>query len=136
MDEKLDLTAFKKAINTFHIALDEYAKDNSNEFVRDSCIQRFEYCYDLSTKYITRYLEQVADDPSSIKAMVFADRIRKAYSVQILKHSFAEWKNYRENRNNTSHGYNEQKAIEIVKQLPDFYQEAFYLCHAIETKQH
>ena len=49
MSEKkdiLNLTAFRKAIHTFKDALNEYSKDITNTYVRDSVIQRFEYCYD------------------------------------------------------------------------------------------
>ncbi len=55
--EILDITSLKKAVESFARALNEYDKDESNEFVRDSCIQRFEYCYDLSSKMIKRHLK-------------------------------------------------------------------------------
>lgn len=127
MDEKLDLTVFSMAVETLNKALNEYAKDETNEFVRDSCIQRFEYCYDLSTKLITRHLEIIANDPSEIKRMVFLDRIRQAYSIGIIKNSVLEWKKYRKNRTDTTHDYNREKATIIIGQLNDFYQELIFL---------
>ena len=62
MNEILDLTAFKKAISTLSEALNEYEKDKTNTFVRDSCIQRFEYCFYMSKKMLIRYLKSISDD--------------------------------------------------------------------------
>lgn len=49
---KLDFTSFSNAIDSLGDALNEYAKDETNSYVRDSCIQRFEYCYDMSKKIL------------------------------------------------------------------------------------
>ena len=42
---KLILEPLQKAINALIKALNEY-DNNPNEFVKDSCIQRFEFTYD------------------------------------------------------------------------------------------
>ncbi len=127
MNEILDLNSFSKAVASFSKALDEYAKDESNEFVRDSCIQRFEYCYDLSTKMIRRHLKNIADNPSEIDQMPFANVIREAYTKGILKHSWDVWAEYREDRNATSHGYNEELSKRLVLELDNPYDEILFL---------
>ncbi len=132
-DNQLDLTAFSKAIATLNEALHEYEKDNSNTFVRGSCIQRFEYCFDMSKKLIRKYLKTISDDPMEIDGEKLSNLIRQAYTLGIVKHSWDEWDIYRENRNNTSHGYDEDIAIEIVEQLPAFYHEVFFLCESIQA---
>ena len=130
-NERLDLTAFKKALETLERALKEYAKDKSNEFVRDATIQRFEYCYDLSTKMIKRHLKMSSDNPSEIQALPFADIIRKAYGVGIISNSWDKWWEYRDNRAATSHGYNEQKSIDIAAKVQPFYDEMVFLYTAL-----
>ncbi len=132
-NEKLDLTDFKNAIDTLGRALKEYAKDETNDFVRDSCIQRFEYCYSLSTKTIKRHLKMASLDPDEIVEMDFQDIIRLAYNKGILKSSWDEWWEYRDNRAATSHGYKEDKAIEIVGKLQPFYDEILYLYDALSS---
>ena len=127
MEEKLDLTSLTKAANSFLKAIDEYDKDNSNEFVQDSCIQRFEYCYDLSAKMIKRHLSIISANPSDINEMTFQQLIREAYTKGILKNSWDRWKEYRDNRNATSHGYDEDKAKEIALNAEHFYIELEYL---------
>jgi nucleotidyltransferase substrate binding protein (TIGR01987 family) len=128
----LDLTSFRKAINSLEKALLEYEKDNSNEFVRDSAIQRFEYCYDLSTKMIRRHLKNISDNPSEIDQTSFQNIIREAYTKGILKSSWDIWAEYRENRNATSHGYNENLAIEIVENLNAPFLEFLFLLEKLE----
>ncbi|MBV1788442.1 nucleotidyltransferase substrate binding protein [Marinobacterium sp. D7] len=134
MQEKLDLSVLARAIATLKVALDEYQKDPSNEFVRDSCIQRFEYSYDLSTKMIRRYLSLVAANPGEVQEMSFQSLIREAYTLGIVENSWDQWWEYRDNRNKTSHGYNRDTAIEIVEGLPRFYQEADFLLQALTEK--
>ncbi len=129
--EQLDLTPFNKALTTLKRALNEREKDTSNEFVRDACIQRFEYCYDLATKTIKRHLKSTDDDPSAIEAMSAQDRIRRAYEIGILLNSWEKWWKYRDDRAATSHGYNEERATAIVQKIPQFYTEAQYLCEAL-----
>jgi len=130
-DEKLDLTAFNNAISSLNEALNEYQKDKTNTFVRDSCIQRFEYCYEMAKKILIRYLKSISDDPMEVDREKLSNLIRQAYKLGIVKHSWDEWDIYRENRNNTSHGYNEDIAIEIVEQLPAFYHEILFLSERI-----
>ena len=59
---KLILESLQKAINALIKALNEY-DNNRNEFVKDACIQRFEFTYDLSQKTIRRYLENTEANP-------------------------------------------------------------------------
>ncbi|MDQ7090446.1 MAG: HI0074 family nucleotidyltransferase substrate-binding subunit [Methylococcales bacterium] len=132
-NERLDLTAFNKVISSLGEALREYEKDKTNTFVRDSCIQRFEYCYEMSKKILIRYLKSMSDDPMEIDREKLSNLIRYAYKIGIVKHSWDEWDIYRENRNNTSHGYDEDIAVEIVEQLPAFYHEILFLSDRINA---
>lgn len=120
MDQELDFTPLNNALSSLQLALAEYQKDTENSFVRDACIQRFEYTYDLSAKFIKRYLSLVAENPAEIKEMSFQSLIRTAYNKGLLKNSWDEWWLYRDNRNITSHGYDESKAVKIVDELDDF----------------
>jgi nucleotidyltransferase substrate binding protein (TIGR01987 family) len=129
--ETLDITVLTKAVGTLKRALDEFARDNSNEFVRDACIQRFEYCYDMAVKMIKRHLKLTEDDPSAIEAMSAQDRIRRAYDVGILLHSWDIWWQFRDDRAATSHGYNLERALEIIAKIPAFYTEVNHLARAL-----
>lgn len=129
---QLDLTALEKAIDSFKKAIDAYEQDHTNEFIRDAVIQRFEYTYELTTKMIKRYLSIIAADPSSINEMSFQEIVREGYTKGILNNSWDVWKKYREDRNRTSHGYNEENAIEIARSVQMFYDEAMFLVEKIK----
>lgn len=132
MTNGLILTSLEKAIVSFERAICEY-ENNQNEFVRDSCIQRFEYCYDLSHKMLKRYLERIVPNPADVNEYTFQDLIRTGYAKGILLNSWDEWRLYRDNRNATSHGYDEDKALEIVAQLPNFLTELKYLLEHLQN---
>ncbi|SMM99044.1 nucleotidyltransferase [uncultured Candidatus Thioglobus sp.] len=133
--KKLDLTNFKKAILSFKEMLDRHQRENfEDDAVRDSCIQRFEYCYDYSKKILKRYLKSIADDPMEIDNESLENLIRDAYTKGLTKHSWDVWDEYRDNRNKTSHGYDQEIAIAIVEQLPAFYSEIEFLLEALISK--
>jgi hypothetical protein len=48
----LDIRSLIKALASLQEALAEYKK-HPNHFMRDSCIQRFEYSYELAHKMLT-----------------------------------------------------------------------------------
>ncbi|MBE8221977.1 MAG: nucleotidyltransferase [Bdellovibrionales bacterium] len=133
LEEKLDISFLKKATDSFKEALDQYKIDKENKFIVDACIQRFEYCYSLSTKMIKRYLKITSDTPEEIEAMGFQNLIRKAYSKKMLINSWDKWSEYRDNRNYTSHAYNEKKAIKLVDGLDSFYNEVYHIYNFLKN---
>lgn len=136
MDEKLDLTAFKKATISFKAILDRHNKEPNDDAVHDACIKRFEYCYELSKKILIRHLKNMGED--DVDNMVLEDVIRLGAKKGLLLHSWDVWNDYRNSRNSTSHGYDENMAKEILEQIPAFLVELEYLCEKLvdfyETK--
>ena len=130
---KLDLSSLKKAINALNRALNEYEK-NPSEFVKDSCIQRFEFTYELSHKFIKRYLEITEANPDEIEEMSFQQLIRRATEKGLLLSDWESWKDYRKSRGKTSHTYDEDTATEVFEAIPDFLKEAEYLYKCLEER--
>jgi nucleotidyltransferase substrate binding protein (TIGR01987 family) len=128
--QQLNMTALCNAIITFKDALNEYSKDELNTYVRDSVIQRFEYCYDLSKKMIIRHLKNMGED--GIDNMSLPDTIRLGAKKGILLHSWDAWSRYKDNRDATSHGYDENVAIKIVSQLNLFSAELDHLVEQLK----
>ncbi len=126
MEYKLDLSSLEKVITSLENALTEYSK-NPNEFVRDACIQRFEFVYDLSHKMLKRYLKISSPNKEEIDNMSFSDIIRTGAKQNILESSWDIWKLYRESRNKTSHTYDEDMAIDVFEITPKMLIEAKYL---------
>lgn len=123
---KLELSSFEKALASLDEALAEFDRTQS-QFVKDACIQRFEYTYELAHKLLKRQLEAMSANPSEIDQMSFADMIRSGAERGLLANGWDEWRRFRDARNATSHAYNEQKANEVFVRIPAFRDEAAFL---------
>lgn len=132
MTQKLVLDPLQNAIQSLKTALLSYKNDNA-EFTRDACIKRFEYTYELCHKMLKRHLEITSPTPSEIDEYTFQTLIRTGYERGLLLNSWDKWATYRDNRNRTSHGYNEQNAIIIVGELDDFMTEATHLLNTLKN---
>jgi nucleotidyltransferase substrate binding protein (TIGR01987 family) len=131
---KLDLTSLQKAIASLDEALNAQAKDPDNGFIMDSCIQRFEFTYELSWKTLKRYLEMSEASSQDIDSLAFPDLIRIGNEKGLLKSDWPSWKKFRESRNKTAHTYDAQKAKEVFLVIPDFLTEARALFENIQSK--
>ena len=130
----LILTPLENAINSLNIAFVEYQKDSSNEFVRDSVIQRFEYTYELCIKMLKRYLELNTTSKGEVDLMSFNDIIRKSNIKGLLGGNLEDWQKYRDMRNITSHTYDVEKAVMVIDIVDEFLYEAEFLLNKLKEK--
>lgn len=130
---KLELSSFEKALASLDEALAEYDRTQS-QFVKDACIQRFEYTYELAHKLLKRQLEAMSPNPSEIDQMSFPDMIRSGAERGLLANGWDEWRRFRDARNATSHAYNEKKANEVFVRIPAFRDEAAFLLARLQER--
>ena len=133
MKIEIDLSSLKKAIASLDRSIKRSQADSSDEELRDATIQRFEYTYELSWKMLKRTLEKVSPTPFAIDQMSFKEMIRTA-AEQGLVLNVEKWFNYRELRNQTSHGYDQVKAKEVYKEILYFYDDAVDLLNRMERR--
>lgn len=124
---KLDISSLIKALASLDEAVTEFRKDQTNKFVRDASIQRFEYTYELCGKMLKRYLEMTESSAEVIDQMAFPNLIRTGFEKGLLQSSWDVWKEYRDARNITSHTYDEEKAKLVCEVLPLFLKDARFL---------
>jgi nucleotidyltransferase substrate binding protein (TIGR01987 family) len=129
----IDVSSLSKALATLDTGLAALAKAPDDKFIRDACIQRFEYSYELCHKMLRRYLE--ASEPVATDQLSFPALIRLGFERGLLAKSWDVWADFRTARNNTSHAYDEAKASAVLKILPDFTREAHFLLAAITSRQ-
>lgn len=129
----LDLTSLIKALSSLQEALVEYTR-NTNSFMRDACIQRFEYTYELSWKMLKRHLELTSANPQEIDEMSFQTLIRTGSEKGLLLNGWDVWSTYRNARSAKSHVYNEKKAIEVFNAIPGFMHDAEFLLQKLEME--
>lgn len=130
----LDTHTLKKAIQSLIRVVEELRVTPQNEFVRDACVQRFEYTYELCSKFLRRYLKMTEASADDVQEMSFPMLIRTASERHLLLNDWSVWMNYREKRNITSHTYDEEKADNVIKIVPQFLQEALYLLERLNEK--
>ncbi len=110
-------------------------KENEQLFLamRDSMIQRFEYCTDLFWKLLKVYLEDV----EKVTLPVFSPRgvIREAATVKIMSETEADaCMEMIKNRNQTSHIYHEEVAESIAQKVSSFYKLMKQLVVSMQSK--
>ena len=103
-----------RLLNTALSRLDLALAQPVNEFVRDSSIQRFEFTFELFWKSLKAYAEE-----SGLEAFSPRDSIRIAFQLAVIQDN-PEWFRMLEDRNLTSHTYNEATADSIYSHLPTY----------------
>ena len=123
----LDVAPFEKAIASLEAALTRQAREPDDDLLRDGCIQRFEFTYELSHKTLKRFLVETSASPAEFDDIAFQDLIRTGSERGLLLGDWPRWKNYREARSLTSHTYDEPKARRVFELVPAFLEEAQFL---------
>ena len=120
------LGTLKESINLFDDYQTSYAQEptKKNELLfkglRDSMIQRFEYCTDLFWKVLKIYLQDV----EKVELPTFAPRgiIREAVKAKTISEEEGEQSiDMVNSRNESSHIYHEEIAENIAQKVPGFY---------------
>ena len=134
--EEINYDKLKKALQR----LDERYADYLNSFNRDelfksdrealaeSCIQRFETCFDTAWKHLKKYLETgigLSDLPYGPRP------IFRIAGENYLIDSVEKWIDYNQKRIDTSHDYSEDKATETLALIPNFIKDAIELYQKI-----
>jgi len=129
---ELDLSLLQNSLNTLKECYHDYQIENNTkmqEYIKDSCIKRFEYTYETSKKMMNKYLKKEYDKTE--KDLSINNIFREMYALDLIK-NFENWVNYREKRNFTSHEYNEEHTKEIIKIVPDFISDAEFLLEKLK----
>jgi nucleotidyltransferase substrate binding protein (TIGR01987 family) len=136
----LELTSLENAVHQLEEALAYYHSDlvmsdaKLKKHLRAAVIQAFEFTYELSYKLIKRYLVTTSATPQAFDDMSFDAIIREASVKRLLLHELEQWRVYRKERSTTSHAYNEQKAQEVLADIPVFYEEAAYVLKQLQLR--
>jgi nucleotidyltransferase substrate binding protein (TIGR01987 family) len=133
----IDLKPMSDAVNRLSEAtrtfeeLQHQVSEPARILLRAGLIQTFEYNYGLA---VARYLSATAADPAKRDLNVFEELIRVADEAGLLLSPFSAWKTFRQARNNTSHTYNEIKAVAVAEVIPAFEKEVKYLLARLQEK--
>ena len=126
-----DFSALKKSYLKLGEIIIRYAQSPSDDALRDSLIQRFEFTYSVALKTIRKYFIEKAFVIEDVNNMSFNDMVRTANQLNIIKSDLSIWTNFREMRNLTSHTYDEVIAQKVADIIPSFYEEITFLLNGL-----
>lgn len=131
----LDLGSFEKALAALDRALARAAAAPGDEELRDACIQRFEFTFELAWKSLKRRLEHDLPNAQEVDAMSYRSLIRVGAEQGLIDvGAVPEWFVYRDKRNLTSHTYDEARAAEVAAAVPAFAAHARALLAALRER--
>ena len=106
-----NLKSFEKALLQLGDALEE----SESPIVRDACLQRFEFSYELLWKTLKVFLEDI----HGVRAVSPRQVFKEAFALSIIGEevTFVEMI---ESRNTLSHTYNEEQAAKIYVKCVDY----------------
>ncbi|MDR2965775.1 MAG: HI0074 family nucleotidyltransferase substrate-binding subunit [Treponema sp.] len=124
----------EKALISLKEAWVEFQKNTANTFVRDSVIQRFEYAFEMSHKFLRRFLSETEPNKAEVSEMFFNELIRLGCKRGLLLNDLETWDKYRKLRNLTSHNYDEFNSESIILIIPVFIEDIDYQLVKIKEK--
>ncbi len=130
----IDLTPLAKASEQLQSAIKEQALEPQRLLLRAGLIQTFEYTFELSHKMIRRYLLETEPSPEIVAEYTFEGLIRRADELRLVVSPVAVWKDFRQARTETSHTYNEDKAVRVLARIPAFAEEVTYLLARLQER--
>lgn len=118
--EKIDraLSQLQKAVSL----------ESPSDLERDGAIQRFEYSIELLWKTAKKTLEE-----NGVPAVTPKDVIREMANAGWINNP-ADFLGYLKLRNETSHTYDEKKAIEVFERSKDFARDCEILVQILKEK--
>lgn len=119
---KNKLFNFSKALQRLKEAAEVFKQKDTGDVIRDGLIQRFEFTYELSWKTTKEYLEDIGIVDKNSPKVIF----REAYSQKLIENE-ENWLLMLNDRNQTSHVYQEKMAEEIAGRIVDIYIKEFEL---------
>ncbi|MFZ3141655.1 HI0074 family nucleotidyltransferase substrate-binding subunit [Polaromonas sp.] len=129
----LELTPFRNALASLERGLMRHRANLADEEVRDACIQRFEYCFELSWKMLKRQIETELGNTAEVDSYSKRTLFRVAAERGLIR-SPEPWFVYLVQRNKTSHAYDARVAAEVAAVLEGFLRDAQAVLATLEGR--
>ncbi|VAW12709.1 Protein of unknown function DUF86, Caur_2869 group, partial [hydrothermal vent metagenome] len=120
-----DLSSLQKAVVSFEKTLAvacskekmDKLDDDQRDAIRSGVIQNFEFTYELSWKFIKRWLGNSFND-SHVDGMTRRELFRLASEHQLID-CVDTWMEYHDARNDSAHTYDKKKADDVFSVAQD-----------------
>lgn len=129
---ELNLSVLKNSLATLKECYQDLNSQNDEKmkiYIKDSCIQRFEYTYEAAKKIMNKFLKKEYDKKDS--DLTINNIFREMYGLELIE-NFENWVDYRQKRNLTSHEYDINLTYPIIDIIPDFINDTEFLINKLE----
>jgi nucleotidyltransferase substrate binding protein (TIGR01987 family) len=135
--KQLDVTHLKNAVTALQSCINDYNKyaakeDSLRESLRSGVIQNFEAAYELSWKFMKRWLTFNIGD-SIVNGIPRFELFKLAAENGLISDSEI-WFDFHDARNKTSHEYGEEVAEEVLEYALKFLPYTKEFLEVLETK--
>lgn len=130
---ELNLSLLKNSLETLkecYSDLSAQTDEKLKTYIKDSCIQRFEYTYECAKKIMNKFLKKEYDKQDS--ELSINNIFREMNGLGFIQ-NFDNWVEYRQKRNLKSHEYNIELTYPIIDIIPKFINDTEFLIHKLET---
>lgn len=130
---ELNLSVLKNSLSTLkecYQDLNSQSDEKMKTYIKDSCIQRFEYTYEAAKKIMNKFLKKEYDKKDS--DLTINNIFREMYGLGLIE-NFTNWVDYRQKRNLTSHEYDINLTYPIIDIIPDFINDTEFLINKLES---
>jgi nucleotidyltransferase substrate binding protein (TIGR01987 family) len=108
---------YSKAVSRLHELLQ---LKETNDYIYDAAIQRFEFTYELAWKLLKAYLEHTGITGVNSPRKAF----KEAFASELI-YDGDKWMDMLEDRNLTTHTYDEEQARAIYCRIQEYYIHLF-----------
>ena len=129
---ELDLTYLKNSLATLKECYSDYLIEENPKikvYIKDSCVQRYEYTYETAKKVMNKFLKKEFDKQEI--DLTINNIFRSMFGLGIIE-NFDNWCEYREKRNSTSHEYDNTLTFPILEIIPKFINDVDILISNLE----
>lgn len=135
----LDFSALENAIfqleKSIAFSHSDLAKSDEEVFeqFRNSVIQCYEFTFELSWKMLKRRIEADSATPSEVDKMSYKELIREGAERGFISNP-RSWFVYRDDRNVTSHTYDQKIALRVYARAKEFVKDAHILLRNLKNQ--
>jgi nucleotidyltransferase substrate binding protein (TIGR01987 family) len=131
---RLDFSPLEKALAQLDKAFQRSQKNIGDEELRDACIQRFEYSFELAWKMLKRQIELEMGGSLDVDTYSKKQLFRVGGERGLIEDVEA-WFVYLEKRNKTTHTYELENAEEVYSIVGAFLKDAHKLVTQLAGRQ-
>ena len=135
MERQISSFNLEKSFGTLlkcHRDFDKNENSPFAEYIKDSCVKRFEYTLETAWKLMKKILIKKYGKDEKELTINNIFRFMEGYGYI---EDWQKWKDYYQKRNNTAHEYNLEKSRELVCLIPDFLSDVEFFINSIKERQ-